>query len=154
MKWAIIWQMRLWLLDVVSSSFPAFTDELHGKGREVHIEEGLHNRRRQWRGRLRARRRRGSDEPRLLNIVYIRSSKSVRRRFLFLGSTRERVSAVPYIPCITLSAAIEEYERKGWRSDRLAARSMFSALIAQQQQYPSKIFVSLGEHDRDIAILI
>lgn len=31
--------MRLWLLDVISFSFPAFTDELHGKGREVHIEE-------------------------------------------------------------------------------------------------------------------
>jgi len=64
------------------------------------------------------------DEPRRLNIVYIRSSKSVRRRFLFLGSTRERVSAGSR--AVTLSvvaaaaaaaaataAAMQKYQRKG-----------------------------------------
>lgn len=98
---------------VVSPSFSAFTDELHGKGREERISMG---------GCIivvvvvvdddgdRKRRR--------LNIVYIRSSKSVRRRFLFLGSTRERVSVGDLPRRCIIRRCGGTRTKKGERSDR------------------------------------
>lgn len=80
-----------------SLSFSAFTDELHGKGREKCISNGgciiIDNYDDDVDDDGGEEEYSGSDEPRRSNIVYIRSSKSVQRRFLFLGSTRERVSA-------------------------------------------------------------
>lgn len=72
----------------------------------------------------------GSEKPRRLNIVYIRSSKSVRRRFLFLACTRECVSAVLprryIIRCRRVTTRTSTNE-KGKPRSADDARSTFSA---------------------------
>lgn len=87
----------------------------------------------------------GGDEPHRLNIVYIRSSKSIRRRFLFLGSTRERVSAGPSHIIRRCGGNMNE---KGEKSDRRRCSvNVLRAFVAQRQRYFSR---NLGFVERKV----
>lgn len=130
-KWATIWQMLLWLRRVVL--FFCFHRWVAGKGREKCISNGgciITSTTMTTTMRMNTATAVASDEPRRLNIVYIRSSKSVRRRFLFLSSTRERVSAGAHTITLYPPSRRNMNERGMERSTELA-RSTFSVLIAQ-----------------------
>lgn len=127
---------------VVSFSFSAFTDELHGKSREKWIlnggciiidnyndgDDGDDENEYSDGGR---KRRATSIEHCLHSIEQIGSAALLVSRFH--AWTRKCGCSHHYI----ISAAIEKHERKEDRAID-AARSTFSALVAQQQQYRRK----------------